>query len=256
MISTRIARAAALAGVALLFAGCATTAQRTAHPQDPLESLNRATYAFNDGLDRTIVRPVARGYKRVVPRWAQTGVHNFFTNAAYPVTLANNLLQGKLRAAASDTGRFLLNSTFGLGGLLDPATLSGLDRNDEDFGQTLGSWGVPAGPYLMLPVLGPYTLRDGLGNLADDFFEPRHYLEDDSTRWALWLGDRFDRRVGLLEADALLERSGDPYAFVRSAYLQRREYLVRDGNVPEEPPPEDPELEDEPDGGAQPRGTR
>lgn len=244
MTSMRLICVGLLAGLSLLVSGCATTATRTAHPQDPLERLNRASYAFNDGLDRAVVRPVARGYKRAVPRWAQTGVSNFFSNAAYPITIANNLLQGKLTAAASDTGRFLLNSTFGLGGLLDPATLSGLDRNDEDFGQTLGRWGVPAGPYLVVPILGPYTLRDGLGGLADDFFEPRHYLEDDSTRWGLWLGDRFDRRVRLLDADTVLERTGDPYAFVRSAYLQRREYLVRDGNMPEELPPEDPGLED------------
>lgn len=254
MIPSRLARAVVLAGAALWLAGCATTAARTAHPQDPLEPINRATYAFNDGLDRAVVRPVARGYKRVVPQWARTGVSNFFSNAAYPITLANNLLQGKLGAAASDTGRFVLNSTFGLGGLLDPATLSGLDRNDEDFGQTLGRWGVPAGPYLVIPILGPYTVRDGFGGLVDDFFEPRHYLEDDSTRWGLWLGDRFDRRVRLLDADAVLQRTGDPYAFVRSAYLQRREFLVRDGNLPEEPLPEDPAEFEDPDADPGPAG--
>lgn len=248
-------RPASLAVVltATLLAGCATTSTpRTADPRDPLESLNRASYAFNDSVDKALVRPVARGYKKVVPVWTQTGVSNFFSNARYPITLVNNLLQGKLKAAASDTGRFVLNTTFGLGGLLDPATLSGLARNDEDFGQTLGTWGVPPGPYLMLPILGPYSLRDGLGGLADDFAEPSHYIEDDSTRWGLWLGDRFDRRVRLLEADAVLDRTGDPYAFVRSAYLQRREYLVRDGNVPvDENEFVDPALED-PEASAQP----
>lgn len=235
---------------ALALGGCATVpTQATPDPRDPLERLNRSTYAFNDGLDRAIVKPLARGYRKVTPQFVQTGVSNFFSNAEHPVTLANNLLQGKFTAAASDTARFVLNTTFGLGGLLDPATASGLDRNDEDFGQTLGRWGVPPGPYIVVPFLGPYTLRDGIGSFADDFAEPRAYLEDDSTRWTLWAADKFDRRVRLLDADALLERTGDPYAFVRSAYLQRREYLVRDGDVPLEDDtlledledPEDPE---------------
>ena len=248
----RLARLAVVL-TATLLAGCATTSTpRTADPRDPLESLNRASYAFNDSVDKALVRPVARGYKKVVPVWTQTGVSNFFSNAKYPITLVNNLLQGKLKAAASDTGRFVLNTTFGLGGLLDPATLSGLARNDEDFGQTLGTWGVPPGPYLVVPILGPYSMRDGLARFADDFVEPSHYIEDDSTRWGFWLGDRFDRRVRLLEADAVLDRTGDPYAFVRSAYLQRREYLVRDGNVPvDENEFEDPALED-PEASAQP----
>jgi phospholipid-binding lipoprotein MlaA len=237
---------------ALAVGGCATLPPNaTPDARDPFERLNRGVYAFNDGLDRAVVKPVAQGYRKVTPQFVQTGISNFFSNAKYPVTLANNLLQGKFAAAASDTARFALNTTFGLGGLLDPATASGLDRNDEDFGQTLGKWGVPPGPYVVVPFLGPYTVRDGIGSLADDFAEPRAYLEDDSTRWTLWAADKFERRVRLLEADALLERTGDPYAFVRSAYLQRREYLVRDGDVPADViDPElelDPELDAEPD---------
>ena len=229
----------------LALAGCATVPEAARDQRDPLESLNRGVYAFNDGLDKALVRPVARGYKAVVPRPIQTGVSNVFANAKYPVTLVNNLLQGKFKAALSDTARFTLNTTFGLGGIFDPATAAGLDVNDEDFGQTLGKWGVPPGPYLVLPFLGPYTLRDGFGSLADDFAEPRSYLEDDSTRWELWAADKFERRVRLLEADAVLDRAGDPYTFVRSAYLQRREYLVRDGDVPAEAT--DLELEMDPD---------
>lgn len=227
----------------LCLAGCATVPAASRDARDPLEPVNRTVYAFNDGLDKAVVRPVARGYRAVVPQFVQTGVSNVFANAKYPVTLVNNLLQGKFKAAASDAARFTLNSTLGLGGLFDPATDVGLDLNDEDFGQTLGKWGVPPGPYLMLPFVGPYTVRDGFGALADDFSEPRSYLEDDSTRWTLWAADKFETRVRLLEADALLDRSGDPYAFVRSAYLQRREYLVRDGEVPAE----DLELELEED---------
>jgi phospholipid-binding lipoprotein MlaA len=240
-------RAAVLLLALFGLGGCATLPEgATADPRDPFERLNRSVYAFNDGLDRAVVKPAAQGYKKVTPQFVQTGISNFFSNAKYPVTLVNNLLQGKITAAASDTARFVLNTTFGLGGLLDPATASGLDRNDEDFGQTLGKWGVPPGPYVVVPFLGPYTLRDGIGSFADDFAEPRAYLEDDSTRWTLWAADKFERRVRLLEADALLERSGDPYAFVRSAYLQRREYLVRDGDVPVEEL--DPELEMEDEG--------
>ena len=229
---------------ALALSGCATVPAASRDARDPLEPINRTVYAFNDGLDKAVVRPVARGYRAAVPQFVQTGVSNFFRNAKYPVTIANNLLQGKFMAAASDTARFTLNTTLGLGGLFDPATDVGLDLNDEDFGQTLGKWGVPPGPYVVVPFLGPYTLRDGIGSFADDFAEPRAHLEDDSTRWTLWAVDKFETRVRLLEADALLDRSGDPYAFVRSAYLQRREYLVRDGEVPAE----DLELEMEEDG--------
>ncbi|MFM7625668.1 MAG: VacJ family lipoprotein [Gammaproteobacteria bacterium] len=233
--------------VTLVLAGCATVPEASRDRRDPLESVNRSVYAFNDGIDKAVLRPVARGYKKVVPTPVQTGVSNFFANAKYPVTLVNNLLQGKFTAALSDTARFTLNTTFGLGGLLDPATAAGLDVNDEDFGQTLGKWGVPPGPYLVLPLLGPYTVRDGIGSLADDFAEPRAYLEDDSTRWELWAADKFERRVRLLEADAVLDRAGDPYTFVRSAYLQRREYLVRDGDVPAEDLELEMELEPEED---------
>ena len=243
--SRRLPILAVTLALAAALTGCATVPEAARDKRDPLEPLNRGVYAFNDGLDKTVLRPAARGYKAVVPQPLQTGVSNFFSNAKYPVTLVNNLLQGKFKAALSDTARFTLNTTLGLGGLFDPASDVGLDRNDEDFGQTLGKWGVPPGPYLVLPFLGPYTLRDGIGSLADDFAEPRAYLEDDSTRWTLWAADKFERRVRLLEADAVLDRAGDPYTFVRSAYLQRREYLVRDGAVPAEDT--DLELEPEPD---------
>ncbi|MGA1376329.1 MAG: MlaA family lipoprotein, partial [Steroidobacteraceae bacterium] len=211
---------------------CATT--QTADSRDPFEPINRVSYAVNDGLDRALVKPAAKVYKTVMPQFVQTGVSNVFSNAKYPVTLVNNALQGKFGAAANDAGRFLLNSTVGLGGLLDPATAAGLDRNDEDFGQTFGVWGIGPGPYFVIPLFGPTTLRDGFGSIADDFAEPRSYLKDSRTRWSLWAVDKFETRVRLLDADTVLERSGDPYAFVRSAYLQRREFQVRDGNMPAE----------------------
>jgi phospholipid-binding lipoprotein MlaA len=208
------------------------TSAFAADPRDPLEPLNRASFALNDGLDRALLRPAAKAYRKVTPDLIETGISNVFSNAKYPVTLVNNALQGKFRAALSDTGRFLLNSTLGLGGLLDPATDIGLERNDEDFGQTFGKWGVGSGPYFVVPLFGPTTLRDGIGAIADDFAEPRSYIERDRTRWTLWAAGNFERRARLLDADALLSRAGDPYALVRSAYLQRREFQVRDGDVP------------------------
>ena len=219
--------------------GCAATTARASDPRDPFEPLNRLSYAVNDGVDRAFLRPAAKAYRKVTPSFVQTGVSNVFANAKYPVTLFNNALQGKFGAALNDTGRFVLNSTLGLCGIFDPASDVGLDINDEDFGQTFGKWGVGTGPYFVVPFFGPITLRDGIGSLADDFAEPRSYLEDDSTRWSLWAAGNFEKRVRLLDADAVLDRAGDPYAFVRSAYLQRREYQVQDGNVPAE------NLEDE-----------
>ena len=218
--------------LAAALAALVSSATLAADVRDPFEPINRASYAFNEGLDRALLKPAARTYKRYTPGLLQTGISNVFGNAKYPVTLVNDVLQGKLADAFNDTGRFVLNSTLGLGGILDPATDVGLDRNDEDFGQTFGRWGVEQGPYFVVPLFGPTTLRDGIGAIADDFAEPRSYLEDDSTRWTLWAASNFESRVRLLDADAVLQRAGDPYTFVRSAYLQRREYQVRDGNVP------------------------
>ena len=225
-------------------AGCATVPPgRTPDPRDPLERVNRGTFAFNQALDKAVLRPVVRGYRKVTPKLVRQGISNFFDNAAYPAVIVNDLLQAKFKPAFQDTGRFLMNTTLGVAGLMDVASDAGLDRNNEDFGQTLGKWGLPPGPYVMVPFLGPYTFRDGFGALADEFAEPRHYLEDDSTRYELWAAGQLDRRANLSEADAILDRAGDPYAFVRSAYLQRRQYLVTDGAEPAEEPLEDP-LED------------
>ncbi len=236
-----------LAAGALIVCGCAAQPQLRPDPRDPLERVNRATFAFNEAFDRAVARPVARGYRRVTPDPLERAVSNFFSNAAYPTVLANNVLQAKFGAALGDTGRLLLNTTVGLGGLLDPASEIGLVRHDEDFGQTLGRWGLRPGAYLMLPVLGPYTIRDGFGSLVDEFTEPRQYLEDDSSRWSLWAGKQLDKRARLLDADAVLDRAGDKYVLVRSAYLQRREYLVRDGDLPEEDLDEFPVSEAPPD---------
>ena len=225
-----------------LLAGCASLPENSKpDPRDPWERFNRASFKVNDALDRAILRPTARAYVKVTPRVMRTGISNFFSNLETTTTLVNDALQGKFRAAGHDTARLLLNTTLGLGGLFDPATAAGIDKNDEDFGQTLGKWGVSNGPYLMLPLLGPTTVRDGFGEAVDTFTEAPHYLEDDSTRYAITAVEVIDIRAGLLSLDEQLNQSFDRYAFVRNAWLQRREYKVKDGNV------EDPALEEEED---------
>lgn len=230
---------AAIAAAGLALAGCATTMSAPS-AADPWERVNRSTYAFNDAVDRAVLKPVAHGYSRVVPGAVRTGVTNFLSNLAYPATLVNNLLQLKLRDALSDTVRIVLNSTLGLGGLLDPATAAGLARNDEDFGQTLGRWGMPAGPYLVIPLLGPSTLRDAPAGYPDYLADGRHYLNDRNVELALSGLAVVDRRARLIPTEATLEGAFDPYALMRNAYLQRREYMVRDGDVPEVPLDEAP----------------
>lgn len=215
-----------------LLAGCATMASAPS-PADPIEKVNRATYAFNDSLDRAILKPVARGYRRYLPQFMRTGVTNFISNLAYPTTIANDLLQFKLMDAVSDTTRLVLNSTFGLGGLLDPASRAGLPRNNEDFGQTLGRWGIPSGPYLMLPFLGPSTLRDAPALYADYLTDGRHYIADNDLDFAFAGLSIVDRRARLIPAEAAIEGAFDPYAMIREAFLARREYQVTDGAAEE-----------------------
>jgi phospholipid-binding lipoprotein MlaA len=240
-------RLPALAALSLLaLAGCATVKGDKLDRRDPYETANRATFRFNDALDRGIAKPVAKAYHNVTPQFAQRGVSNFMANAGYPTVIVNDFLQAKFRDGFADLGRLLLNSSFGLGGLLDPATAAGLESHDEDFGQTLGKWGVSSGAYLVLPLLGPSTMRDGFGMIADAATDPRQYINDSTIKWSLQALRQVDRRMRLLDADAVLERAADKYVLVRSAYLQRREYQVKDGNIPDQ----QPEDMEDPDPGA------
>lgn len=220
---------ASLAAILLLNA-CAALPPGERDPRDRFERMNRSVYRFNDALDRGIARPVATTYTRVTPQPIRTGVSNFFENLTYPATMGNDLLQGKPLQFTRDTARFIVNTTIGIGGLFDPATPMGLVANKEDFGQTLGRWGIPAGPYLVLPILGPSTVRDGFGDLVDQFADPKNYVKDDPTRYSLWALRLLDRRAQLLGTDNILQRSFDPYAFVRNAYLARRDYLIKGGS--------------------------
>jgi len=221
--------------MAAALTGCVTLpANRKPPPQDPWESWNRGVYNVNDKVDRAIAKPVAKTYVRVVPAPARIGVSNFFANLRTTTVMVNDALQGKFGAAANDLARFVVNSTIGVGGLLDPASQMGLDKNVEDFGQTLGHWGVPPGPFLELPILGPSDTRDGSGRIVDIFTTPTHYISNNWISYGLYLPSAVDARADLLSLDETLKKVFDPYAFIRDAYLQRRAYLVSDGKVTEE----------------------
>jgi phospholipid-binding lipoprotein MlaA len=196
---------------------------------DPWEPVNARIYTFNSYLDSWLLRPVAVGYTRVLPQPVQTGIENFFYNMNDVNVMANNLLQLKVRDAVSDSGRLLLNSTVGIVGFIDVASTVGLQRNKEDFGQTLGRWGVGPGPYVVLPFFGASTVRDSFGLSADWFVNPIRHINDDAARNGLFVLAQIDLRASLLEFEGMI--SGDEYLFVREGYLQQREYLILDGEI-------------------------
>jgi phospholipid-binding lipoprotein MlaA len=252
----RGAAALALAAAALA-AGCATTAPPPAgdglrtpagptagplgagNPADPWEGWNRRVFAFNDAIDGAVLRPVAEGYVRVVPSPVRQAVGNFFGNFGDAWSVVNHLLQAKWEGALTSLVRVTTNSVFGLGGLIDIATEAGIDRQSEDLGQTLGAWGVGPGPYVVLPLFGPSTLRDTAAWLPDRYVSPNLLVDRDVARAALTVTNVVDTRAGLLQATRMLDSIAlDRYSFVRDAYLQRRLNLVYDGNPPE--PPDDP----------------
>jgi phospholipid-binding lipoprotein MlaA len=227
MAYCRAACAAFVLFAAAGLSGCVTLPPNAPRsPQDPLESWNRGVYQFNDVLDRHVAKPVARGYVHYVPSPVRTGVSNFFSNLETPTAMINDLLQGQIRAAGSDLGRFVLNTTAGLGGLLDPATAAGIDHNEADFGETLGVWGVHPGPYLVLPLLGPSDLRDAPARVVDAYANPLEYASNTDVTYGLWGLNLVKTRASLLPFDQTLKNAFDPYAFMRDAYLQRRAYLI------------------------------
>jgi phospholipid-binding lipoprotein MlaA len=231
----------ALLVLAVLTSGCASRGAAQVEPNpDPLEAINRPLYAFNDGLDRFLLRPLASGYKKVAPSPVRTSITNFFDNLRYPITIVNQFLQGKFKKGFSDAGRFLVNSTVGVAGLFDPATDAGLVFHDEDFGQTMAAWGIPSGPYIVIPLLGPSTFRDGAGILADTQISPLIQMSNTSVRDKLIIMLFIQQRATLLGLDEPLAEAFDPYLFLREAYLQNREYRIHDGN-----PPEDDEFFDD-----------
>jgi phospholipid-binding lipoprotein MlaA len=224
-----------LLAITLLLSGCATT-QHSEEVNDPLEGYNRAMYSFNDTLDRFIVKPVAKGYDAVLPDPISQGITNFFSNLNEIRTIVNDLLQFKFAQAADDTGRFLLNSTVGVAGIFDVAGHAGHEKNNEDFGQTLGVWGVGPGPYFVMPIFGPSTIRDGVGSFVDfNTTDPIAYIDHVPTRNQLYGLKFVNTRANLLSVEKVLDEAAlDEYSYVRDAYLQRRLDLVYDGNPPEE----------------------
>lgn len=228
-------RAITVALLAMVITACAArgTSREDRNP-DPFEPVNRVVYRFNEIGDRYVGKPVARTYERALPQAFRTGANNFLENLRYPITVVNNFLQGKWREGTADLGRFALNSTVGLAGFFDPAAAVGLDAHDEDFGQTLAVWGVPQGPFLMVPVFGPYTLTHAFGELADTNVSVMTQYPDSSVRTKVAVWYLVHRRHRLLGADEEIERAFDPYLFIRDAYLQNRRFQIYDGNVPED----------------------
>lgn len=230
-------------GAALVLAagvsGCATTADRS---QDPLEPFNRAMFQFNDGLDSVVVKPVGEAYRSVIPGILRAGVTNFFSNLQDLWIGANNLLQGKVEEGLTDFFRVVANTFIGFT-VMDVATEMGMTKHNEDFGQTLGRWGVASGPYLVLPFFGPSTIRDGASMLVDFKGDPVLGVRHVPTRNALYATRVVSNRSELLDATRVVEEAAlDKYLFVRDSYLQRRRSLIYDGN----PPPDDRSEADEP----------
>ena len=199
---------------------------------DPFIGVNRVIYGFNETLDGIVIKPVTLGYNAVMPGFAKRGVSNFFNNIDDINVVVNDLLQFKFSNALQDSGRLALNSTFGLVGFIDVAQRFGLYKNEEDFGQTLGYWGMDSGPYLLLPLLGSSDVRDALGSIPDMFFNPIFWINDHQTKVGIYSLATVDARLSYLSAEAMI--TGDKYTFVRDAYLQRRQYLVADGEVYDE----------------------
>lgn len=222
----------------VMLAGCATGPN--ANPADPLEPFNRSVYKFNDAVDRTVLKPVATTYRDVTPSLVQRGVSNFFSNLEDAWSFVNNVLQLKGEAAGDSFFRFGVNTFMGLGGILDVATEMRIERHTEDFGQTLGYWGMGPGPYIVLPLLGPSNLRDTVALPADVRGDAVTHVEDVAARNTLWVLRAVDHRADLLKAETVLDQAAlDKYSFIRDAYLQRRRNAVYDGEPPEEEPVED-----------------
>ncbi|HWU85165.1 MAG TPA: VacJ family lipoprotein [Rhodocyclaceae bacterium] len=218
-----------VACAAALLGGCATSG----NPKDPIEGFNRAMYSVHEGIDTAVMKPVATGYDAVLPDPVQTGVSNFFANIGDIMVSVNNLLQGKPGQAVSDAGRFLVNTTVGVLGVFDVASTMGMEKHDEDFGQTFGRWGAEPGAYVFIPMLGPRTARDTVGVAFDLWLDPMNQIDNVPTRNSLWALRAVNTRANLLPADKVIEEAAlDKYAYIRDAYLQNRRNRVYDGNPP------------------------
>lgn len=229
----------------VVLGACASVPKDQRAESDPWENLNRPIYSFNTTVDKVSLKPIAKGYQKVLPKPVRKGITNFMKNLVTPRSVINNFLQGKPAHGFSELGRFVFNSTFGIGGLFDVATAGGLEANREDFGQTAAVWGVPAGPYVMLPFLGPQTLRDAVLMPIDIISTPLYQYDNSSVRDKLYILRSIEIRERLFAAEKLLDDSKDKYITLRESYLQHREYMIYDGDPPEDDEFFDEFLEDE-----------
>lgn len=218
--------------ISLLLAACAGTQSRDTDPEkDPWEGFNRKMFAFNEGLDK-VARPIAVGYDKVMPDPFQRGVGNFFRNLDAPVTYVSQVLQGKFGESITTIGRFLLNSTVGVLGFFDIATKWGMPFYNEDLGQTFATWGYLNSRYLVLPIFGPSTFRDGVGRLTDSYIHPVGRAIHGRNEWGMWIIRGIDLRARYLAQDAELQQAYDPYVLMRDIWMQNREYQIYDGDPP------------------------
>jgi phospholipid-binding lipoprotein MlaA len=245
-----------------LAAGCATApAGARKDPRDPLERINRTTWKFDDALAHDVAIPVGHAYTKVTPTFVRRGIANVFENAHTPVVMVNDLLQARFLALGQETARLLLNSTVGIGGLLDPASAAGLPKDENDFGRTLGTWGVHSGPYLVLPLFGPSDIRDGVGKIPDAFLNPQNYISGTAWIWGIYGVTLLNISTEtIIPTYQLLDQQNafDRYAFARNAYLQQREFLIHgdSGGVDKEELELQKSLQDDDSGAAPPaRGS-
>jgi len=236
-------RRLALAAATLVLAGtsgCASLPPGSVRdPRDHFERFNRAMFKFNTALDHAVMRPVARAYVKTVPGPMRTGVSNFLSNIHYTATIGNDIFQAQFRDFFRDVARLVVNTTLGIGGLLDPASRLGLDEDDRDFGQTLGKWGVHTGSYLVLPLLGPSDIRDAIGRVPDRFMTVDGIVNNTALSFSLFGVGALDARAQALPSDSVINSAFDPYGFVRSAWFQLRAYKVHEGEknyIPNLPP--------------------
>jgi len=230
----------AFIALATVLCGCASVPADQRTEADPWEPLNRTLFSVNRGIDKVTTKPLAKGYEKIIPRPVRTGITNFFKNLRTPASSINNFLQGKPKRGFTELGRFVFNSTIGIGGIFDVATAGSIESHYEDIGQTAAVWGVPDGPYVMIPFLGPSTLRDAILYPLLVVSNPLHHYDNTSVRDKLYILRAIELRARLLPLESTLEESKDPYITLRESYLQNREFEIYDGE-----PPEDDEFFDE-----------
>ncbi len=235
-----------------LLTGCASVPDNSgSNPKDPLETLNRQTFAFNSVLDEAIFIPLAKGYRFVTPKPVRESVTNFYQNLREPTNAVNNVLQGKVEDGILSLFRLMINSTVGVAGLFDVASKVDIEPKREDFGQTMGVWGIPSGPYLVLPILGPSDIRDAVGLVPEYFTDPNTYTKKDWIKWPVWGVQFVNARERLLPFTDMLSMTVDPYVAARDAFLSQRQSAIQDGDMLEILKPEekllDPFADDEPE---------